>query len=288
MREDPVRILRAVRFAARLDLDIESRTYAAMEGAVEDLPRCAPARLLEETFRLIRGGVARPALKLLDALDALKILLPPVDAYLRQHGKEGEKTFYAFAEALDRRVASGEPLDDAILLATLLMPISRAAPPPDESQAGPGGRTPVGVAGRRGSARRLRAVGAAAPPYRRAVPACCCWRSARCRASAAAAAVRSSGTRCSTRRCGVRALGGGHGRVPRALEAWKAGEVPPPRAERRSDEGGERGPAQAPPSPPSPEWSRAQEREWRAGRCLRVSGRGLGRRGGRGRQRPRQ
>jgi poly(A) polymerase len=113
-----------------------------VEGAVEELPRCAPARLLEETFRLIRGGVAAPSLKLLSALDALKILLPPVDAYLRQRGKEGEKTFYAFAEALDRRVASGEPLDDAILLATLLVPISRAAPPPAESQE-PGARPSV-------------------------------------------------------------------------------------------------------------------------------------------------
>jgi len=134
MREDPVRILRAVRFASKLNFDIESRTYAAMEGAVEDLPRCAPARLLEETFRLIRGSVAAPSLKLLSALDALKILLPPVDAYLKQRGREGERIFYAFAEALDRRVASGEPLDDAILLATLLVPISRAAPPPVESQ----------------------------------------------------------------------------------------------------------------------------------------------------------
>ncbi|MCY1034223.1 polynucleotide adenylyltransferase PcnB [Corallococcus sp. BB11-1] len=128
MREDPVRILRAVRFAAKLDLDIESRTYAAMEGAVEDLPRCAPARLLEETFRLIRGGVSAPALKLLAALDALKLLLPPVDAYLREHGKEGEKTFYAFAQALDKRVSAGEVLDDAILLATLLAPIGRTQP----------------------------------------------------------------------------------------------------------------------------------------------------------------
>ncbi|NNB99436.1 polynucleotide adenylyltransferase PcnB [Corallococcus exiguus] len=134
MREDPVRILRAVRFAAKLDLDIESRTYAAMEGAVEDLPRCAPARLLEETFRLIRGGVSAPALKLLAALDALKILLPPVDEYLRENGKEGEKTFYAFAQALDKRVSAGEVLDDAILLAALLVPISRAQPPVEETQ----------------------------------------------------------------------------------------------------------------------------------------------------------
>ena len=128
MREDPVRILRAVRFAAKLGLDIESRTYAAMEGAVEDLPRCAPARLLEETFRLIRGGVAAPTLRLLAALDALKVLLPPVAAYFKEHGRRGQDTFYAYAEALDRRVSSGEPLDDAILLAALLVPIAQTAP----------------------------------------------------------------------------------------------------------------------------------------------------------------
>jgi poly(A) polymerase len=128
MREDPVRILRAVRFASKLSLDIESRTYAAMEGAVEDLPRCAPARLLEETFRLIRGGVAAPSLRLLDALDAVKLLLPPVAAYFKENGRRGKDTFYAYAEALDRRVASGEPLDDAILLAALLVPIAQAGP----------------------------------------------------------------------------------------------------------------------------------------------------------------
>jgi poly(A) polymerase len=128
MREDPVRILRAVRFASKLGLDIESRTYAAMEGAVEDLPRCAPARLLEETFRLIRGGVAAPSLRLLEALDAVKLLLPPVAAYFKENGRRGKDTFYAYAEALDRRVASGEPLDDAILLAALLVPIAEVGP----------------------------------------------------------------------------------------------------------------------------------------------------------------
>ncbi|MFL5355253.1 polynucleotide adenylyltransferase PcnB [Archangium sp.] len=128
LREDPVRILRAVRFAAKLGLDIESRTYAAMEGAVEDLPRCAPARLLEETFRLIRGGVAAPTLRLLAALDALKVLLPPVAAYFKENSRRGRETFYAYAEALDRRVSSGEPLDDAILLAALLVPIAQAGP----------------------------------------------------------------------------------------------------------------------------------------------------------------
>ncbi len=136
MREDPVRILRAVRFACKLGLDIESRTYAAMEGAVEDLPRCAPPRLLEETFRLIRGGVASPALRLLRALDALQVLVPPIDAFLRQGGAEGEAAFFAHADALDRRVARGAPLDDAVLLAALLVPIARAAPPTEPAEEG--------------------------------------------------------------------------------------------------------------------------------------------------------
>src|SRR5215469_14481366 len=130
MREDPVRILRAVRFACRLDFDIESRTYAAMEGAVEDLPRCAPPRILEDTFRILRGGVSAGGLNLLFALDALKFLLPPVDAWLKERGAEDAALLRAHAERLDARVRSGVVLEDSVLLATLLLPLLRAAPAP--------------------------------------------------------------------------------------------------------------------------------------------------------------
>ncbi|MGZ3481119.1 MAG: polynucleotide adenylyltransferase PcnB, partial [Myxococcaceae bacterium] len=121
LREDPVRILRAVRFACRLDFDIESRTYAAMEGTVEDLPRCAPPRLLEDTFRILRGGVSAGGLNLLSALDALRFLLPPVDAWLKERGPEGAALLRAHAESLDARVRSGVVPEDAVLLATLLL-----------------------------------------------------------------------------------------------------------------------------------------------------------------------
>jgi poly(A) polymerase len=130
LREDPVRILRAVRFACRLDFDIESRTYAAMEGAVEDIPRCAPPRLLEDTFRILRGGVSAGGLHLLSALDALKFLLPPVDGWLKERGAEGAELLRAHAERLDARVRSGAVLEDSVLLATLLLPLLRSAPPP--------------------------------------------------------------------------------------------------------------------------------------------------------------
>ncbi|MCP3060636.1 polynucleotide adenylyltransferase PcnB [Myxococcus sp. K38C18041901] len=234
MREDPVRILRAVRFAAKLDLDIESRTYAAMEGAVEDLPRCAPARLLEETFRLIRGGVSAPALKLLDALDALKLLLPPVNAYLKQHGKEGEKTFYAFAQALDRRVAAGEPLDDAILLAALLVPISHSAPPAEPQD---GGRPSVSqvveelLAGFVQSARLPRRI---AERCRMLLLAQRTLSGERRRKSAAFRRHPLFGEALTVFEMSVEATSEGR----EQLEAWKAGEVPQPRAESSDGEGG--------------------------------------------------
>jgi poly(A) polymerase len=122
LREDPVRILRAVRFAAKLGFEIEPSTYAAMEGAVEDLPRCSPPRLLEETFRLLRGGSATPALRLIRALNGLGFLLAPVDDYLRQ--PEKVERYFSFINALDELVLRGQEFDDAMLLAAVLLPLA--------------------------------------------------------------------------------------------------------------------------------------------------------------------
>ncbi len=128
MREDPVRILRAVRFAGKLGLDIESRTYAAMEGAVEDLQRCSAPRLLEETFRLLRGGYARPALQLVGALDALRSLLPPVHEYIAGQDVEGQTEYWRFVDAMDASVRRKANFDDSMLLASILLPISLDEP----------------------------------------------------------------------------------------------------------------------------------------------------------------
>lgn len=124
MREDPVRILRAVRFAARLDFDIDPHTYAAMEGAAEDLPRCAPARLLEEVLRLLRGGHSQRAFELLHALGALRLLLPPMAEYLDESGPEGAADLLARLGALDVRVRQA-PVDDSVIIAAMLHPLTR-------------------------------------------------------------------------------------------------------------------------------------------------------------------
>jgi poly(A) polymerase len=122
-----------VRFAGKLGFDVEPRTYAAMEGCVEDLPRCSAPRLLEETFRLIRGGGASPALKLLVALDALKFLLPPVNEYLAEQDAEGQAEYFKFIAHMDALVNAGTSFDDSMLLACILLPIALDEPEAPES-----------------------------------------------------------------------------------------------------------------------------------------------------------
>src|SRR5256712_7680682 len=89
MREDPVRILRAIRFAAKCAFELEPNTLAAMKAHVHEIPRCAPPRVLEEVLKLIRSGASRRRFELLREVGALRILLPPVAAYLERRGPGG-------------------------------------------------------------------------------------------------------------------------------------------------------------------------------------------------------
>src|SRR5207237_8470609 len=88
MREDPVRILRAIRFAAKCGLRIEPETLVAMKKHVAEIPRCAPPRVLEEVLKLLRSGAPRRCLELMRDVGALRVLLPPVADHLERHGAE--------------------------------------------------------------------------------------------------------------------------------------------------------------------------------------------------------
>ncbi len=75
-REDPVRILRAIKFAARLDFDIEPATYAALLRQRGEISKCAAPRVVEEIYRLLRGGAARRSFELLVETGVLDVLSP--------------------------------------------------------------------------------------------------------------------------------------------------------------------------------------------------------------------
>jgi poly(A) polymerase len=125
-REDPVRILRAIKFAARLDLGIEPDVYDAMVAHREDLLRAARPRLLEELLRLLRGGASRRSFWLAWETGVLAVLLPELSSFL-DDDPDGRARLWKRLGAIDERVATAETPTDAVLLSALLLePIEEA------------------------------------------------------------------------------------------------------------------------------------------------------------------
>lgn len=115
-QEDPVRILRAIKFAARLDLTIEPQTYAALTRHRESIRLCAKARVLEEIYRLMREGAALPAMRLLIETGVQDILLPEMSPVVDDPARR--KTLFARLDALDS-LAGSLPVTNALLISAL-------------------------------------------------------------------------------------------------------------------------------------------------------------------------
>ena len=82
-QEDPVRMLRAIRFAARLGFSVEDETWKAMTELTYCIEKVPPPRVLEEWARLLEEGGAARAFDLLDQVGLLEYLEPSLEAYLR-------------------------------------------------------------------------------------------------------------------------------------------------------------------------------------------------------------
>jgi len=78
--EDKLRMLRAVRFAARFDFEIEAETFRALRRHVADIHQVSPERLREELTKLLTEGAARQAFELLDETWLLQQVLPEIAA----------------------------------------------------------------------------------------------------------------------------------------------------------------------------------------------------------------
>jgi poly(A) polymerase len=119
-REDPVRMLRAIALAARLDFTIDPPILAAIRRHHGEIARSSPARLLEEYYKILRSGYAEKTFRSL--VDAG--LIAPISSEL--HHGAGEPLWRALArlDAYRRRFESiPDTLTGAILLGTLLVPL---------------------------------------------------------------------------------------------------------------------------------------------------------------------
>lgn len=144
MAEDPVRILRAIKFATRLGFRIDESTWAAMEASAGDLSRSARPRVLEEILRLLRSGTSLGAFRMLRACGALGVILPPIDAYLGRRddpdpaAHDRADQFWRLLEALDADVHAGNlPTPPVAMAALFLRLIEREADPATRTLPGP-------------------------------------------------------------------------------------------------------------------------------------------------------
>jgi poly(A) polymerase len=116
--EDPVRMIRVQRHAARTGFQIEASTLQAIFRHRQEIRTANTARLLEEMLKDLKGGAAEPFFRLMMETHLLDSLLPQHAAQLREHGPE--HPFWRRMRALDRRVQEGATYTNAVLLSALL------------------------------------------------------------------------------------------------------------------------------------------------------------------------
>lgn len=108
-QEDPVRMIRAIKFAARLDFAIEPRTWDALCDHVEDIRKCSMSRVIEEIARLLEGGACCRSVQLLKASGLLRIVLPELFEYI--YGLPAGPGL-----ALEQPIETTESLEEELLL----------------------------------------------------------------------------------------------------------------------------------------------------------------------------
>jgi poly(A) polymerase len=117
-REDPVRMLRAVRMAAKLDLTIDPDTRRPIREMAELIENIPPSRLFDEMLKLLTSGHAVKCVQQLREEGLHHGLLPLLDVILEQ--PLGERFVMLALENTDRRVRAGKPTSPGFLFATLL------------------------------------------------------------------------------------------------------------------------------------------------------------------------
>ncbi|MCH4564307.1 MULTISPECIES: polynucleotide adenylyltransferase PcnB [Halomonas] len=118
-REDPVRMLRAVRFAAKLEFRLDPATEAPIREHAELLLQIPPARLFDEILKLFMAGHGVDTFQLLRHYGLFAMLFPEADEAMAEL-PWAERLVELALESTDRRIAEERPVTPAFLFAALL------------------------------------------------------------------------------------------------------------------------------------------------------------------------
>lgn len=121
-KQDPVRILRMIKFKARFNFSIDPETERAARHGREELLKSSPARILEEILRMLESGSATPFFRLMADYKILDLLFPHLSQFM--NGPQGTKVYHYLSSADQIYKHKGKNvLDRAVLASCLLFPI---------------------------------------------------------------------------------------------------------------------------------------------------------------------
>ncbi len=121
-KQDPVRMIRMLKFLARFDLRIDEKTKVDFMQVRHDILKSSQARILEEILRMLHCGCSEKFFRLMSEYGLLELLLPEIGKFVKD--PEGEEVFNLLRE-LDHLILKlpSVQIDRAILVSCLLFPI---------------------------------------------------------------------------------------------------------------------------------------------------------------------
>lgn len=121
-KQDPVRMMRLLKFRARFGLEIDHDTRLALIESKQEILKSSQARILEELLRMLESGSSEDFFRLMIEYGLLQLMLPALASFMETD--EGE-IIYSFLNRIDAWNSEDEhhTLDRSVLLASLVFPI---------------------------------------------------------------------------------------------------------------------------------------------------------------------
>jgi poly(A) polymerase len=122
--EDPVRIIRAIKFSVRLGIAIEPKLAESMKRHATLISECAPARLVEEMLKILRSGASAQSFNMMRDVGVLSELM---SGLARQAARSTQpRAPWRILERMDRKIVAGDEISDSTMIAALIYPFCRS------------------------------------------------------------------------------------------------------------------------------------------------------------------
>jgi poly(A) polymerase len=125
-REDPVRMMRVIRFAAKLNFDIEAATEEPIQRLAPLLRDISPARLFDEVLKLFMAGNGLQTYALLQRYGLFQPLFPATQTMLNKQTPAAEAIIQQGLINTDARIAEGKSVTPAFIYAVILWPLVKS------------------------------------------------------------------------------------------------------------------------------------------------------------------